>query len=393
MKRTITPTRWITHALAPAALAAVAISACGSSSHSTATSLAVQPRVVITSVKGDTRSALLAAMYARVLSDNGFRVAIKDPVDLDQAGVYAALKNGDFTLIPSFTHDFQTFLYSQPGAPSAPTTVVPAQPATTRAPVTLPPLPSASTTTATATTTATTTTTTTTTTATSTSTSTTTTTTTTAAPTTSAGASTTTSVHVVANGRTATEQITAIKAALASTVTVGNAASAEDKQVIACSAAAIKANSRTQLVTLTDLAANAPIITLGGSAAFMADKEFGMGAFTHFYGGSFKANTVVEDAGLAAAVKGNTADCFAMSSMNPVITTEKMTVLADDKVMVPANAAFPLIASAIAVPTLIGAIDTLNASLTTPRLNQMLNEVTASGNTPSVVANAFMNTL
>lgn len=382
MKRTMTPTRWITHALAPAALAAVAISACGSSSHSTATSLAVQPRVVITSVKGDTKSALLAAMYARVLSDNGFRVAMKDPVDLDQAGVYADLKNGDFTLIPSFTHDFQTFLYSQPGAPSAPTTVVPAQPATTQAPVTLPPLPSTSTTTATATTA-----TSTSTTATSTST------TTTAAPTTTAGAGTSTTVHVVANGRTATEQITAIKAALASTVTVGNAASAEDKQVIACSAAAIKANSRTQLVTLTDLAANAPIITLGGSAAFMADKEFGMGAFTHFYGGSFKATTVVEDAGLAAAVKGNTADCFAMSSMNPVITTEKMTVLADDKVMVPANAAFPLIASAIAVPTLIGAIDTLNASLTTPRLNQMLNEVTTSGNTPSVVANAFMNTL
>jgi glycine betaine/choline ABC-type transport system substrate-binding protein len=70
-----------------------------------------------------------------------------------------------------------------------------------------------------------------------------------------------------------------------------------------------------------------------------------------------------------------------------------MTVLIDDKVMVPSNAAIALLASGIATPDLLAAIDTLNASLTTERLNQMLNEVVANGTDPTVVANAFMDSI
>ena len=375
MKRTNLSARPALRALAPVAFAALAFAACGSSSGtgSPSTSIVVTPRIVVTSVKGDTKSALLAAMYVRVLQDAGFRVSTKDPVALDRAGYYESLQRGDFQLIPEFTSDLEQFLYSQPGAPTPPTTVRPSGTATTVAPITLPPATTASATTSTATgdTAA----------------------STTAAPTTVAGSTTTTTVKAINNGRSVSEQIAAIKAVLPTGLAISNGTSAENKQVIACTAAAIKSTQASQLVTLTDLAGLAPNITLGGSAAFFADKEFGYPAFGTFYGGTFKATVTVETAGLADAFEKGTIGCAAMNSMNPVITTKQLTVLEDDKVMVPSNAAITLMTASVAQGQVIAALDTLNASLTTARLNQMVNEVDTNHTDPTVVANAFMNTL
>jgi glycine betaine/choline ABC-type transport system substrate-binding protein len=88
-----------------------------------------------------------------------------------------------------------------------------------------------------------------------------------------------------------------------------------------------------------------------------------------------------------------TIGCAALNSMNPLITTKRLTVLQDDKVMVPSNAAIAFMSSTIAEGQVIAAIDTLNASLTTARLNQMVTEVETNHTDPIVVANAFMNTL
>jgi glycine betaine/choline ABC-type transport system substrate-binding protein len=379
MKRTIPSPRPALRAIAPVAFAAIAFAACGSSKSTGApsTSIVVTPRIVVTSVKGDTKSALLAAMYVRVLQDAGFRVSTKDPVALDHVGYYEALQRGDFQLIPEFTADLEQFLYSQPGAPTPPTTVRPSGTATTVAPATVPPTTSAGSTTSTTTTatgdTAA---------------------STTAAPTTTAaGSTTTTTVKAINNGRSVSEQIAAIKAVLPNGLAIGNGSSAESKQVIACTAAAIKSTQAAQLVTLTDLAGLAPNITLGGSAAFFADKEFGYPAFGTFYGGTFKATVTVDDAGLADAFDKGTIGCAAMNSMNPVITTKQLIVLEDDKVMVPSNAALALMTASVAQGQVIAALDTLNASLTTARLNQMVNEVDTNHTDPTVVANAFMNTL
>jgi glycine betaine/choline ABC-type transport system substrate-binding protein len=371
MQRTIRPARQAVRALAPLALAAVVLAACGSSAASPSSSIVVRPRIVVTSIKGDTRSALLAAMYVRVLQDAGLRVSTKDPVELDREGYYQALQRGDFQLIPDFTADLEQFLYSQPGAPTPPSTVRPTGAATTVAPATLPPATTTPTSTGASTSTP----------------------STTAAPTTVAGSTTTTVVKPINNGRSVAEQITAIKAALSTGLAIGNGTAAESKQVIACTGAAIKSTQAAQLVTLTDLAGLAPGITLGGSAAFFTDKEFGYPAFTSFYGGTFKSTVTLEDAGLADAFDKGTIGCAAMNSMNPLITTKQLTVLDDDKVMVPSNAAVALMSANIAEGQVVAAIDTLNASLTTARLNQMVNQVDANHTDPIVVANAFMNTL
>ena len=352
--------------LLPLAITGALLSACGDDISTLTTTPPVAPRVSITSVKGDNTSALLAAIFARVLEDAGFRVARRDPVELDRAGYYAAIQAGDFQLIPDFSGDLMKYLYAQPGAPTAPTTVVPQEPATTQAPITVPAATLPPTTVAGDTT-----------------------------PTTQTPitvAPTTTLPAPVLNGRTATEQIKAIRAAIAKTVAVDDGLVAENKTVIACTQATMTANQNTQLFTLTNLASIAPKIRIGGSAEFLADNEAGFPALQQFYGGDWAPTVTVDSAGLADAIDKGTADCFGLNSLDPIIANKKLTIINDDKAMVPANAAIALVSSSVATPDLIAAIDTLIASLTTERLNQMLVQV-AGGTAPSVVADAFMATL
>jgi len=408
MKRTTNTARLFTRCLGPASLAVLALAACSNDSSSTTTvGSPLPPRIAVTSVKGDPQSQLMAAIYARILEDSGFRVARKDPVELDRAGYYQALQDGQFQLIPELSGDLLSFVYSLPDAEPSPTTLVPAAPATTQAPIivtttTLPATtttldPSVSTTTGdtTADTTADTTPAATSTTVADTITTETgvpETSTSVGAGTTIAGETTTTTT-VPSNGRSILEQIVALNAGLPTSLVVNNGSLAEDKQVIACTATAMTANSGFQLVNLTELASIAPGIRLGGSAAFLDDDELGYPAFLQLYGGEFKATVPVEDAELADAVANDSADCFAMNSLNPLITTERMQILNDDRTLVPSNTVIGLAASTVMTPEAIAALDSISISLTTERLNQMLNQINANGADPVVVANAFVDTL
>lgn len=396
--RSTTPTaRLFTRCAAPLVLAGLLMAACGDDDETTYT---VPPttRVVVTSVKGDVTSELLAAIYGRALEDAGFSVARRDPVDLDRAGYYAAVEEGTIHLIPDWSGEVLTFVYSLPGADTAPTTLVPDSPATTQAPIIV-----TTTTTIEVTTTlapddttgdtAGDTTTTVETTTTDGTTSTVETTTTVADETTTTIETTTTTEAPITNGRSVLEQLTSIRAALADTVAINSGVLAEDKVVIACTPAAIEVNDDTELFTLTNLASNAPKIRLGASAEWQDDEEQGLPAFTQFYGGEFDEIVTVEQDGLAAAITDGDIDCMAIESLNPLITTERLRILYDDQVMIPGNAAIALLSGEIATPDLVAVLDSLASSLTTERLNQMLNEITANGTDPAVVANAFVDTL
>lgn len=408
--RSTTPTaRLFTRCAAPLVLAGLLMAACGDDDETTYT---VPPttRVVVTSVKGDVTSELLAAIYGRALEDAGFSVARRDPVDLDRAGYYAAVEEGTIHLIPDWSGEVLTFVYSLPGADTAPTTLVPDSPATTQAPIIVTTtttievtttLATGDTTGDTAGDTTTTVETTTTdgtttiveTTTTDGTTSTVETTTTVADETTTTIETTTTTEAPITNGRSVLEQLTSIRAALADTVAINSGVLAEDKVVIACTPAAIEVNDDTELFTLTNLASNAPKIRLGASAEWQDDEEQGLPAFTQFYGGEFDEIVTVEQDGLAAAITDGDIDCMAIESLNPLITTERLRILYDDQVMIPGNGAIALLSGEIATPDLVAVLDSLASSLTTERLNQMLNEITANGTDPAVVANAFVDTL
>jgi glycine betaine/choline ABC-type transport system substrate-binding protein len=376
--------------LAPLTLAALVLTACGGSDDAaTSSTIVLTPRVVVTSVKDDPTSQLLAAVYARVLEDAGFRVSRKDPVDMDRAEYYAAIQAGEFQLIPDFSADLLHFVYDQPGAPVSPTTVAPAGPASTEAPIVLATTSTVAsltnTTVASGDTTASTTADTTADTSAAT--------TTTAAPSTTAGDTTTTEPVLLSTGRSITEQLVAIRAALPTTLDASNGFFAEHKLMVACTPDAMKSNETVQLITLTNLASIAPSIRLAGSAEFMAAADGGLATLLDTYGAEFEDIVTVEEADMAKAVDEDTADCFATDSMNPVITTKRLTTMVDDKVMVESNAALALLAKDVATAELLAALDTLSTALTTERLNQMLNEVVANGTDPVVVANAFMDSI
>lgn len=352
------------------------------------------PRIAVTSVKGDNVSQLVAAIFARVLDDAGFRVARKDPIDMDRAGYYQALQDGQFQLIPDFSGDLQTFLYSQPGADPLPTTSIPSGVATTQAIVTLP----TSSTTSTASTT---TTTTTNPNATSTSSASSTTTSSTTTPTTSTTTTTTDPVAVTSttiasvplSGRSVPEQLVAINEALVPAVFANRAGLAEIKTVIACTPATMSTHSQSQFVSLTDLASLAPEIRLGATAAFMADEQVGYPAMQAIYGGEFKELVTIADGGFTAALDNDEVDCVAVNSLDPVITIKRLSLLSDNRHMSPGNGVVALVATNVQTEALTATLDGLITVLTSARLNQMLNEVVANGTDPAIVANAFVDSL
>ena len=153
------------------------------------------------------------------------------------------------------------------------------------------------------------------------------------------------------------------------------------------------AHQQAQFATLSDLASLAPDIRLGGSAAFMADEQVGYPALEAIYGGDFKDLVTIADGGLAAALANDEADCVALNSLDPLITTERLTILIDGLHMSPGNGVVALVASNVETPDLLTTLDGLVQTLTSERLNQMLNEIISNGTDPNIVANAFVDSL
>ena len=153
------------------------------------------------------------------------------------------------------------------------------------------------------------------------------------------------------------------------------------------------AHDQTQLQSLTDLAALAPDIRLGGSADFMADNLTGYGALQALYGGDFKELVTIADDGFAAALTGDSVDCLALNSLDPLISTARLTILSDGLHMSPGNGVVALVATTVQTPDLLTTLEGIVSVLTSQRLNQMLNEVVTNGTDPNIVANAFVDAL
>ena len=367
-------------AIGLAVLAVVAV-ACNKAKPDTSPVPQLMPRVSITSVKGDVESELMAAIYARVLENTGVRVTRVDPVSMDRGAYYKAMQDGQFQMIPEFSHDLLSFLLDATPTDSTPSTTNSLAPATTQEPVLMP-----TTTTVPATTVPTT--------DTSGAGSTTTqaTTTTIAATTTTAGSTTTTTVPPT-NANSLMAQIVAINSTLPNTLIAYAATLADHRPEIACTPAAIKAVSTYQLYTLTNLASLAPQMRLGVTAAYRTDKEAGLPELLRFYAPEFKSVDTIETAAMGAAIDAGTVDCVAVDSFDPLIATKNLRIILDDKYMSAANAAIVLMASTVNLPEVTAALDKVTTALSTEKLARMLNEIAANGTNITVVANAFADNL
>ena len=153
------------------------------------------------------------------------------------------------------------------------------------------------------------------------------------------------------------------------------------------------ANAANQFESLTDVASLAPTIRLGGSAEFMNDEQSGYPAFEHIYGGEFKDLITLADGEMAAAVTDGDVDCVALNSLDPLISTARLTIMVDGFHMAPGNGVVALVSTDVQTPDLLSALDGLISVLTSERLNQMLNEIVLNGTDPNIVANAFVDAL
>ncbi len=377
------------------AVAAVAVAACTKNEEETGPSLALAPSVEITSVAGDTTSALLTAIYARSMENAGVRVVRKDPVDMDRAQYTQAILDGKFQMIPDFSRDLLQFVLADTPTDSTPTTE--AITATTRAPITIPTtttVPATSTpgsstpdstesgNTVPGTTGGETTTTVPATTAPATS----------EAPSSTSGESTTTTIPPT-NAHSVSAQLVAINSSIDPTLLAYGATIAEHRTVVACTESYLKAQEAYQLYTITDLASLAPSTRFAAPAAFIADEAEGLPQLLKVYAAEFAETLTIESADVVAAVEADTADCFAIDSLDPTITEANLTILYDDQYMVPMNVGIALLSATMATPEVTAALDRVASALTTAQLNQMLREIAENGTDLTVVANAFVDNI
>ncbi len=187
---------------------------------------------------------------------------------------------------------------------------------------------------------------------------------------------------------TTDEQLLAINDALPAEQSATAIGSATATKVIACSVAAVDANS---LKTVSDLAGVAADITLGGTAAFESSSSFGLADLNTAYEAEFAFTASGEsDADVAAAVAAGDVDCGVMSSLEPLITTEGLLSLEDDKAAAPIDAFVPLMQATAATPEAVAVITQLNALVTTDVLRALVVKLQTGDQTPDVLAKAFL---
>jgi osmoprotectant transport system substrate-binding protein len=187
---------------------------------------------------------------------------------------------------------------------------------------------------------------------------------------------------------TTDEQLTAINNALPAEQTVSAIASATATQVVVCSVDTVEANS---LETVSDLAAVASDITLGGTSGFATSSSFSLADLDAAYEAEFTfVASGDNDADVVGAIADGDADCGVVSSLEPTITTESVLTLADDKSAAPVDALVPLLQARAATPEVLAVITQLNGLLTTEVVRALLVKLETGDQSPDVLAKAFL---
>lgn len=187
------------------------------------------------------------------------------------------------------------------------------------------------------------------------------------------------------------EQLAALAEILPDGLEVLTPSTAEDKDVIVCTAEAAETYG---LTTLSDLGANAADIRLGAPPEFETRSPFGLVGFAEIYGADeFKEFVPLAPGAIADALSAGEIDCGNLFSTLPVITTSGWVALEDDKVVVPNEAVLPLVRSEVVTPELTDALDEVNAALDTETLKELMVKVDGDAQAPDVVAEEWLATL
>jgi osmoprotectant transport system substrate-binding protein len=187
------------------------------------------------------------------------------------------------------------------------------------------------------------------------------------------------------------QQVDALKSNLPDSLTVLNASTAEDKDVIVCNS---QTESQYGFKTLSDLAAKAGNIVLGGPPEFQTRGGLGLKGLQSSYGATFKSFKALDEAGpvTVAALKDNTVNCADIFSTDPSISSNNFTSLTDDKNIVPNEAVLPLIDKNDASnSTVANALNAVSAKLDTPGLLALVAKVVTDKADPAQVAKGWLS--
>jgi osmoprotectant transport system substrate-binding protein len=184
------------------------------------------------------------------------------------------------------------------------------------------------------------------------------------------------------------QQVAELKSVLPANLTVLNPSTAEDKDVIACNK---KTEDKYGFKTMSDLAAKAGEITLGGPPEFATRSPFGIPGLKQFYGATFKSfKPLAIGAPLVDALKADAVNCGNLFSTMSVITTNNFTALDDDKNTVPNEAVLPLINKDKATTVVADQLNAVSAKLNTDGLKKMMVEIEVDKKAPADVATEWL---
>lgn len=188
---------------------------------------------------------------------------------------------------------------------------------------------------------------------------------------------------------TVEDQLGALKATLPATLIAGPVTAAEATTVVSCGAATVAEHAVT---TISELAAVADEIVLGGDASFETAEAFGLAALDEAYATTFSYVAVDTD-DVSTSLAAGTIDCLVAPRTLAAITIDGLLVLGDDKNVVPLDMVIPVMTVAAATPDVVSVVTQLNTSLTTEVLRALLVKVSVGDVSYDVVAKQFLASL
>lgn len=205
--------------------------------------------------------------------------------------------------------------------------------------------------------------------------------------TTPAATSSSTPAVATANPNRTTQQAAEIVKNLPKNIAIGTPTTAEDKDVVFCAKTFTDANT---IVTLTDLGTKSSTATLAAPDGFDTNAPLGAAGLKSVYNIQFKAVVPTVSTKTLAAVTGGKTDCGVGRSADPALAAATITVLEDDKALVPNDVILPVFTKDIGSDNVVAAIDGVSSRLTPTALRAMMSRLKVDGASPEVVANEFV---
>jgi glycine betaine/choline ABC-type transport system substrate-binding protein len=188
---------------------------------------------------------------------------------------------------------------------------------------------------------------------------------------------------------TTAAQTESIAKLLPTNLKMGVPTSAEDKDIVFCAKTFADTNS---IVTLTDLGTKPGIATLAAPTGFETSTPLGSAGLKQLYNIDFKAVVPTTIDKVVAAVNAGTADCGVGRSADPVLGVATLTILQDDKALVPDDVIVPVYSTQIGSDDILSVIDDTSARLTPDSLRAIEARLKTDGASPEIVANEFIGT-